>query len=503
MEPDFYTRHETRGHRLYQTQPFSTSWLPPQRGAVKRSSGGSLSRTRTDSGTIERRASERHAIEVAQKIVSEIFGPPNTRDFAVRYWNGVDDQADTGRSAPYTLVLTHPCALRNMFLPPSETRLAEAFLRNDFDIEGDIEGATELAWLLGERFSSTRRVVKACSLLMQLPRNPAAMTDVSESSSSGRWRLLRELANGLRHARKRDSMAIKHHYDVGNEFYSLWLDEHLAYSCAYFPTGKEDLDRAQEAKFDLICRKLRLQPGERLLDIGCGWGGLIRYAARNYGVTALGITISEAQAAHARERITLEGLRDRCVVETRDYRDLQNTEAFDKVVSVGMFEHVGRSKLKGYFAVAANLLRPGGLFLNHGIISLDDARGTHGDAAPPPRLRGKGRFIDRYVFPDGELVPLATAIGAGEYAGLETRDVESLREHYAETLRHWVRRLEQHSKEACELVGETRYRVWRLYMAASAYAFDTARIGVVQMLFARPASNGRCDHPRSRADIYS
>ena len=504
MEPDFYTRHDKRGHLVFQSNTlFSTSRPAAQRQAANGSSLDSLSRTRGDSQVIERRASERRAIEVAHEILSEIFGPPDARNFAIRYWNGVDDQADNGRPARYTLVLRHPAALRNMLLPPSETRLAEAFLHDDFDVEGDIEAATELAWLLAARLSSFRRVVRVCSLLLQLPRDASSTIAFSKSSSHGHWQRWRELANGRRHARARDAMAIKHHYDVGNEFYSLWLDEHLAYSCAYFPTGKEDLNRAQEAKFDLICRKLRLQPGESLLDIGCGWGGLIRYAVRNYGVTALGITISEAQAALARDRISLEGLQDRCVVETRDYRDLPSTGSFDKVVSVGMFEHVGRSKLKDYFAVAANLVRPGGLFLNHGIISLDDARSPHGKAAPPRRLRGKGRFINRYVFPDGELVPLATAISAGECAGLETRDVESLREHYTETLRHWVRRLEQHSNEARDLVGETRYRVWRLYMAASAYAFDTARIGVVQMLFARPATDGHCEHPRSRADIYA
>ena len=503
MEPDFYTRHDKRGHLAFQSNTlFSTSRPAPQR-AAKRSSVDSLSCTRGDSQVIGRRASERRAIEVAQESVSDVFGPPDERDFAVRYWNGVDDQADKGRSARYTLVLRHPGSLRNMLLPPNETRLAEAFLHNDFDVEGDIEAATELAWLLAERLGSFRRFVKVCSLLMQLPRGASSTIAFSRSSTHGHWQRWRELANGRRHARARDAMAIKHHYDVGNEFYSLWLDEHLAYSCAYFPTGKEDLTLAQEAKFELICRKLRLQPGESLLDIGCGWGGLIRYAVRHYGVTALGITISEAQASLAHDRIALEGLEDRCAVETRDYRDLPSNVSFDKVVSVGMFEHVGRSKLKDYFAIAANLVRPGGLFLNHGIISLDDARKPHGNAAPPRRIRGKGRFIKRYVFPDGELVPLATAISAGECAGLETRDVESLREHYTETLRHWVRRLEQHSNDARDLVGETRYRVWRLYMAASAYAFDTARIGVVQILFARPAADGQCDHPRTRDGIYT
>ncbi len=499
MEPDFHTRYTERGHIAHRSNTLdSISGYTPRTKVENGSSTSLLSHARPG-----RNESEQWALEVARQLVLEIFGPPEARNFAIRYWNGADDQANNGASARYTLVLQHPGALRNMLLPPNETRLAEAFLHNDFDVEGDIEAATELAWLLAERLGSFRRFVKVCSLLMQLPRGASSTIAFSRSSTHGHWQRWRELANGRRHARARDAMAIKHHYDVGNEFYSLWLDEHLAYSCAYFPTGKEDLTRAQEAKFELICRKLRLQPGESLLDIGCGWGGLIRYAVRHYGVTALGITISEAQAALARDRIALEGLEDRCKVETRDYRNLPSNVSFDKVVSVGMFEHVGRSKLKDYFAVAANLVRPGGLFLNHGIISLDDARDPHGNARSPRRLRGKGQFIDRFVFPDGELVPLATAISAGESAGLETRDVESLREHYAETLRHWVRRLEQHSTEARAVVGETRFRVWRLYMAASAYAFDSARIGVVQMLFARPAADGHCEHPRTRADIYA
>lgn len=453
----------------------------------------------------ETRASP-HAVparRVAARIVAELFGAPRDRFFTVRYWDGVEEQPGDVPSR-FTLVFRRPAALRRMLIPPTETRLAEAFLRDDFDVEGDLEAAAGLAAPLAERLRSPRRLLRLAALLLRLPqRDTASNNGPTSSLREAAWQRWRRLLAGRRHGKERDAQAIKRHYDVGNEFYALWLDENQAYSCAYFATGNEDLGKAQEAKFDLICRKLRLHAGERLLDIGCGWGGLIRHATRRYGVTAVGITLSEAQAALAREHIRRDGLGDRCTVQVGDYRDLPPDLVFDKVVSVGMFEHVGARQLGTYFAAAQRLTRPGGLFLNHGIVSLDDARDRRGAAAPPRRLWGMGRFIDRYVFPDGELVTLGRAIGAGEAAGFETRDVESLREHYAETLRHWVRRLEQRSNEARALVGEATLRVWRLYMAASAHAFHTGRIGVVQMLLARPTADGACGHPRTRADLYA
>lgn len=439
------------------------------------------------------------ATGIAQRIVAELFGPPGHRTFGVRYWDGSEEEA-AGPGAPFTVVVRRPGALRRMLLPPSETRFAEAFIRDEVDVEGDLEGAAALAVPLANRLRSPRRLARLAALALQLPGQRGA--DTAGTARHTRWDVWRRLARGWRHTRSRDAQAIRHHYDVGNDFYALWLDDHRAYSCAYFANGDEDLEAAQQAKFELICRKLRLQPEEELLDIGCGWGGLLIHAARHHGVRGVGITLSEAQAALARERIEREGLQDRCRVEVRDYRDLPAERKFDKVASVGMFEHVGRAKLPTYFAAARRLVRPGGLFLNHGIISLDDARARRGTAAPQARLWGSGRFIDRYVFPDGELVSLASAVGAAEAAGFETRDVESLREHYAETLRHWGRRLERRSEDARALVGDATLRVWRLYMAASAHAFQTARIGVVQLLLARPTEDGQCCHPRTRADLY-
>jgi cyclopropane-fatty-acyl-phospholipid synthase len=385
-----------------------------------------------------------------------------------------------------------------MFWPPTELALTEAFARGDVDVEGDLAAAAEIAVSLAERLRSPRRLARLAAILLQLPGGPprtgTAAFPMTTTGADGRV--------GRRHSRTRDAAAIRRHYDVGNDFYGLWLDAERVYSCAYFPTGGEDIDTAQRAKLDLLCRKLRLRPGERLLDIGCGWGGLVRYAARHHGVDALGITLSPAQAEYATARIAGEGLAGRCRVEVRDYRDLPTDAAFDKVASVGMFEHVGRAQLPAYFRAALRLTRPGGLFLNHGIVSLVDARDRDAES-PPRRLWGKGKFMDRYVFPDGELVPIAEALAAAEGAGLETRDVESLREHYALTLRHWVRRLEAGADDAVRLVGAATYRVWRLYMAASAHAFATAQIGVVQMLFARPDAAGRCCLPRTRADLFT
>jgi cyclopropane-fatty-acyl-phospholipid synthase len=295
---------------------------------------------------------------------------------------------------------------------------------------------------------------------------------------------------------------VRSHYDVGNDFYALWLDWRMVYSCAYFKTGAETLEEAQEAKLELICRKLRLTPGETLLDIGCGWGGLVMYAAEHYGVNALGITLSVPQAELARQRIRESGLGGRCRVEVLDYRDVPPKEKFDKIVSVGMFEHVGRKNLPLYFEQTLRHLAPGGLFLNHGIVDLAAARPTGAASRLAEKMWRSGSFIEKYVFPDGELVAPGDVIRFAEGAGFETRDVESLREHYALTLRHWVRRLESRHDEAARMVGEATYRVWRLYMAGVAHGFASGTLGIVQTLFSKPREDGSTALPWTRADLY-
>ena len=412
---------------------------------------------------------------LARRIVAELFGEPEERSFAVRYWTGEEEPAGAAaaRAPAFTLVLRTPALLRRAFLPPSEIALAEGFGRGEVDVEGDLEAASVLPDILAERLRSPGRLARLTVLLLRLP------TDGGRVTRRRRW------SRRGRHTRERDASAIRYHYDLGNDFYRLWLDRRMVYSCALFTSEDDDLDTAQEAKLDQICRALRLAPGERFLDIGCGWGGLLVHAARHYGVEALGVTISPSQAALARERIAAEGLDRRCRVEVRDYRDLAGNDLFDKVASVGMFEHVGRRHMGQYFGVAAAITRPGGLFLNRGIVCLDDAR-------PHPLLERMSRglvrwgwFIDRYIFPDGELVSVGDALARAEAAGFETREVIGLREQYATTLRHWRRRLEAQRDAAVAEVGEPTYRIWRLYLAGCAHAFSTGRIGTTQMVLAR------------------
>ncbi|HET7553180.1 MAG TPA: cyclopropane-fatty-acyl-phospholipid synthase family protein [Gemmatimonadaceae bacterium] len=460
------------------------------------------------SGTTSERAhhSDGAALEHARAAIEMLLGPSAARACAVRYWDGSEERpgvpvtlsAQQGAAAkpPFTLVILSSGGLRRMLLPPSELHFGEAYVRGDIDIEGDMEAAAALAEQLRARLATPREIARMIACASRLPRDHHS----GHEAPQRRREHLRLV--GHRHSRKRDREAIRSHYDVGNDFYSLWLDRSLVYSCAYFPDGSEDIDAAQRAKLDHLCRKLRLAPGERLLDIGCGWGGLIRHAAANYGVEALGITLSERQAALAREKIRADGLERRCRVEVRDYRDFPPGTTFDKVVSVGMFEHVGRSELPTYFRQAARLTKPGGLFLNHGIV-----RARDGDEGWRRWLRRtlwrQGKFIDRYVFPDGELVPLDEAVRDAEGAGLETRDVETLRDHYALTLRQWVRRLEAARGAAERLVGAQAFRVWRLYMAASAYAFASGKLSLAQVLLGRPDEHGHVEVPRTRADIYA
>jgi cyclopropane-fatty-acyl-phospholipid synthase len=423
--------------------------------------------------------------------LDRIFPPP--RAFDIRLWNGLTLPA-VGRSS-FMLVLRHPAALRRMFSPPIERSLGEAFMYGDYDLEGDLIAAFTLFHVIFERPRSLTNMVDIAHDLLTLPRDGPA-----RPLGRGRARL-----SGARHSQARDRAAVQYHYDVGNEFYALWLDRFMQYSCAYFPTGAEDLDTAQERKLDLICRKLRLQPGERLLDIGCGWGGLARCAAEQYGVQAVGITLSEKQAAYANEQIAQAGLADRVVVRLQDYRDLHD-EPFDKIVSVGMFEHVGRSQMPEYLAQAYRLLKPGGLFLNHGIAYWPGVQRGQPILNGPKKwmaqwLLGTQSFSQSYIFPDSELEAVSEVNLLAEQSGFEVRDVENLREHYARTLRQWVKRLEDHRAAAIQLADEVTYRTWRFYLAASAYGFEAGYINVNQSLLAEP-DHGQSHLPLTRADLY-
>ena len=410
-------------------------------------------------------------------FLEALFDGAGAEELAVRLWDGSQWRPRNARGEPrVTLVLNHPGTLRNMFSAPSDLVLGEAYIYDDCDVEGDIECLFRVIDGLFARGFSVGEKLRYAALLSGLPK-----------SSAPRGERQARL-NGALHSRTRDRSAVRFHYDLSNDFYRLWLDRRMVYSCAWFGSERDTLDQVQENKLEYICRKLRLRKGERLLDIGCGWGALIVHAAKRYGARALGITLSGQQAELANQRIHEEGVEDRCRAEVRDYRDLEG-ETFDKIVSIGMVEHVGEKMLGEYFRRAWAAVCAGGVFLNHGI-----AQVFH-----KPN-RGES-FVQRYVFPDSELVPFSSMTTAAEDAGWEVRDVENLREHYVMTLRHWVRRLERQAAAARKLADEVTYRIYRLYMAGAAHRFRTGQLSVHQTLLVKPDA-GESHLPLSRADWY-
>jgi len=420
-------------------------------------------------------------------ILKRISSGCRHSDYEVRLWNGQTIPAATNSAPRFTLVLNHPGALRRLVWPPTSAALGEAFVRGDFDIEGDLIAAIGLGDGLLEAPLS---IPEWLAFLLELLRLPS-------DHDNSRSELAPPSLRGSLHSRMRDRAAIRHHYDLSNEFYSLWLDSRMVYSCAYFPTGQEDIEAAQELKLDLICRKLRLQAGDTLLDIGCGWGGLVMFAAEKHQVKALGITLSEKQACFGRERIRAAGLDGHAKVECQDFRDVRG-RTFDKMVSVGMAEHVGRKNLPSYFAHAYDLLKPGGVFLNH---AMADQR----SAAPVrwlTKIVGRSAFIKRHIFPDFEVVPLDFSLRCAENTGFEIRDMENLREHYVQTLRQWITKLEARRGEALRFVDERVYRAWRLYLAMVAYSFQVGWLNLSQVLFVKRDSAGNSGMPRTRMDWY-
>jgi len=413
------------------------------------------------------------------EFLHELLRDYHPRNFEIELWDGTRWEPEPGQFRRLTWKIARPGALRTALTAPSQLVLAQEFIFGDFDVEGDIEGVFPLADYLLNHEWGTKEKLRLGALLLRLP-----VDDRRHSSPPG------AKLRGRVHSQERDRQAISYHYDVSNDFYGLWLGKGMVYSCAYFAHPGDDLETAQTQKLDYICRKLRLSEGERLLDIGCGWGGLILHAAREYGVQALGITLSRQQFELATRRIRDSGLGERCQVKFLDYREAAGLGVFDKVASIGMVEHVGEINLEQYFRCAYQALRPGGAFLNHGI------------GVPESRPRPKQpTFVDLYVFPDGDLVPLGTTLRYAERAGFEVRDVENLREHYALTLRHWVRGLEANAGQARRFVDDVTYRIWRLHMAGSAYYFQTGKLDLYQTLLVKNES-GRNSLPLTRADWY-
>ena len=429
-------------------------------------------------GTVAQRTAAPAAEVLRDLITGLLGGPPPVR---IRCWDGSEMGPGDSDAA---IVVRSPDALRRLLWAPNELGLGRSYVAGDLDIEGDVFALLQLRDRLGNEEAGER---------IHLGFGPAGWMRTARAARElgiigGPLPAPPEEARlrGRRHDRRRDAAAIAHHYDVGNDFYRLILGPSMTYSCAYFESADRTLEQAQDAKYELVCNKLGLRPGMRLLDVGCGWGGMVLHAARHHGVEALGITLSTEQCELARARVEEAGLSDRVRVERRDYRDLRSGE-FDAISSIGMFEHVGLRRLGEYFADLHALLAPGGRLLNHGI------------SRPPGRSRfERNSFVERYVFPDGELHEVGTVVSAMQARGFEVRDVESLREHYARTLRSWVANLEADWDRAQRLVGPPRARIWRLYMAGSALGFEAGRTSIHQVLAVRPHRDGRSDMALTR-----
>lgn len=423
-------------------------------------------------------------VKLAKNILRKLF--QNYKGtFLVRLWNGAMFQIGDGLPA-FTLAIKHNSVLCHLVWFRDPIRLAEAYFNGEIEVSGDFNEAMGLRYYLERLSFSIREKLQLAfqSILLAIQNK-----DISKKKS-----ITKRVMDFSSHSalRQNNIESIAFHYDVSNDFYKLWLDERMVYSCAYFEDKAQELDLAQRNKLDYICRKLRLKPGEMYLDIGCGWGALACWAARYYGVKSHGITLSSNQYEFALAEVKRQGLEGKVTIELRNYRDLPLVETYDKVSSIGMFEHVGLKNLSSYFSTVHQVLKQGGLFLNHGITSDE----------PDWDCSTSTKFINRHVFPDGELDTISNIQRRMEEAHFEIFDVEGLRPHYAYTLRHWVRRLEENQQEAIRLVGERTYRIWRLYMTGCAIQFEEGATGIYQILAERKHI-GLPNLPLNRRDLYA
>jgi cyclopropane-fatty-acyl-phospholipid synthase len=385
------------------------------------------------------------------------------RPFAVRFWDGTELPATTDNGAP-TFLVNSPKALAHVVRAPGELGVGRAYAHGLIDAD-DLDAGM----LVFDTFEPPDlKLPQLARLGVALLRAAGLTLPPKRPGTELRLR-------GERHTITRDKAAVRHHYNVGNDFFKLFLDETMTYSCAYWHGGAATLEEAQFAKRELVCRKLALQPDERVLDVGCGWGSFVIHAAQEHGVSALGVTISDRQAELAQQRVTEAGVADRVEIRVADYREVAD-EPFDAIASIGMVEHVGEERIDLYASRLHELLKPGGRLLNHGIAKLMDFDTTD-----------EGPFSERFVFPDGVPLPLSRIELALERAGLVTRHVEGLQQDYAETLRHWISRLDDHHDEALALVGIERLRVWRLYLRAARQGFETGWASIYQVLADKPA----------------
>ncbi len=416
---------------------------------------------------------------VLEPMVRAFVGP--NPPVTVRFWDG--STLGPARAAA-TLTIRSPRALRRILYAPGELGAARAYVAGELELEGDVYAALALRDALASRDDDAKVGLGTrgwLDLLRAARRSGAIGRRPHPPPEEVRLR-------GRRHSKERDAAAIAHHYDVSNDFYRMVLGDTMTYSCAHFETPDTSLEDAQRSKHDLVCRKLGLRPGARLLDVGCGWGTMAIHAARHYGARAVAITISERQASLAVRRVAEAGLESQVEIRTQDYRDVADGP-YDAISSIGMIEHVGLSRLAEYLGDLYRLLRPEGRLLNHGI------------SRPGPSGLARTSFINRYVFPDGELHEVGAVVSAAQAQHFEVRDVESLREHYAKTLRRWVANLEAGWDRAVALVGPSRARVWRLYMAGSAVNFEAARTSIHQVLAVKGGPDGESGMPLTRAEL--
>ena len=426
-----------------------------------------------DAGEAVARPAGRNAAEALAPVLAAFF--PNGVPISFHFWDG-SEIGPTG--GPGTAHVGSPDALRHLLWAPGDLGLGRAYVAGDLDFDGDLFTMLRLLQDTADRRFGARALwstVVATSRVGALPRRPAIPAEEIRT-------------HGWRHSRQRDARAISHHYDVGNDFYRLVLGPSLTYSCARFVDATTSLEDAQAAKHELVCAKLGLghRPNSRLLDVGCGWGSMALHAAIHHQAQVVGVTISRSQAELARQRAADAGMADRIEIRCQDYRDVRG-EQFDAISSVGMFEHVGAENSAAYFETLRSLLRPGGRLLNHAISSVGGSK-----------VGGGRSFIGRYVFPDGELLDVGDTVLAMERAGFEVRDVESLREHYATTLRAWVGNLDAQWDDAASCVGVPRARIWRLYMAASALGFDEGNLAIHQVLGVVAGPDGTSGMPPVR-----